>query len=143
MTIPAPVARRFTVEEADRTLPLVRMIVRDIVDLYADVQRRRERLEALLDRRGPARERGPYAEEVQEMENELDADLARLQEFVDELTRIGAELKDPAVGLVDFPAVVGGRDACLCWKLGEDSVAYWHDPESGFAGRQPLRGEAG
>jgi hypothetical protein len=114
------------------------MIVRDIVELHADVQRRRERLERLLERRGPGREDDLYSEEVDEMEKGLDADLERLRGFGDELAEIGAELKDPAAGLIDFPTLVDDRDAWLCWKLGEDSIEFWHDLQSGFAGRQPI-----
>jgi hypothetical protein len=51
---------------------------------------------------------------------------------------LGAELKDPRVGLIDFLAQVDGRDVYLCWKLGEDEIAYWHELEAGFAGRQSL-----
>lgn len=142
MTAPVPLTKHFTVEEANRTLPLVRMIVRDIVELHADIQRRRERLRALQNRRGEVREDDPYGEEVREMEKELDADVGRLQEFVDELAEIGAELKDPGQGLVDFPTIIDDRDACLCWKPGEESIGYWHDLHSGFAGRQPLQPES-
>ncbi len=48
------------------------------------------------------------------------------------------ELKDVSIGLVDFPTVIGGQDAYLCWRLGEPEVAYWHPRDGGFAGRRPL-----
>jgi hypothetical protein len=41
-------------------------------------------------------------------------------------------------GLVDFPALRHGETVLLCWKLGEDEIAYWHRVEDGFAGRRPL-----
>jgi len=47
-------------------------------------------------------------------------------------------LRDIATGLLDFPAVAGGQVVWLCWRLGEDRVAFWHDSEEGFAGRKPL-----
>lgn len=47
-------------------------------------------------------------------------------------------LRDPDQGLVDFPGEVEGRRVWLCWRVGEDRVAHWHDLESGFAGRRPL-----
>ncbi|MFV0446425.1 MAG: DUF2203 domain-containing protein [Planctomycetaceae bacterium] len=140
MTIPEPPVRRFTVEEANRTLPLVRMIVQDIVELYTDLERRRDRLVALRAR-STGRARGlddPYEAEVIQMEVELESDVERLQGFVDELRDIGAEMKDPAIGLVDFPAVLNGQDVFLCWRQGESSVAFWHDLESGVGGRRAL-----
>lgn len=47
-------------------------------------------------------------------------------------------LRDIATGLVDFPALVSGRQVWLCWQLGEGEVAWWHELEAGVAGRQPL-----
>lgn len=140
MTIPEPSIRRFTVDEANRTLPLLRMIVQDIVELYNDLDRRRDRLVSLRGR-SAGRSRGvddPYEAEVIQMETELETDVERLGSFIEELREIGAEMKDPAVGLVDFPAVLDGRDVYLCWRLGEPNVAYWHDLDSGVAGRREL-----
>jgi hypothetical protein len=67
----------------------------------------------------------------------LDA-LDTLRREVESITGRGIVLRDPETGLVDFPAVVEGQDVFLCWRLGEDRVAYWHGPEGGFAGRRPL-----
>jgi hypothetical protein len=55
-----------------------------------------------------------------------------------ELAALGVECKGLDVGLVDFPAEVGGAPAYLCWQLGEPAVAWWHRPDAGFAGRRPL-----
>jgi hypothetical protein len=142
MTIPAPApaVRHFTVAEANRTLPLLRMIVQDIVELFGDLQRRRERLKSLRSRQGQ-RNRGaddPYEEEILQMEAELETDAERLQAFADELHQIGVELKDPAVGLVDFRTTINGREACLCWRLGEEEIRHWHELDAGFSGRQSL-----
>ena len=132
--------QRFTVDEANQRLPLVRAIVRDIVDLYQDVHERRERL--LQVRHSPGSrtqdEPTPYSEELDQIEQELDRDIDRLDSYVGELRELGVELKDPVVGLVDFPTLIDGREAYLCWKLGEPEVAFWHNSESGFTGRQSL-----
>lgn len=138
MSSPVPLTKHFTLEEANRTLPLVRMIVRDIVELHADVQQRRQRLQQLLHEPDSEAKGGLSTEDVEEMERELDADLERLQGFIDELAGIGAELKDAASGLVDFPTLIDDREAYLCWKPGEDTIGFWHDLQSGFAGRQPI-----
>ena len=58
--------------------------------------------------------------------------------FVEELQRLGIELKDPEKGLIDFPCLFEGREIYLCWKHGEDSIEHWHEIYAGFAGRQPL-----
>ena len=64
--------------------------------------------------------------------------LAVLRREVEALNAKGIVLRDPESGLVDFPAKRDGREVFLCWRLGEDRVAFWHGPESGFAGRRPL-----
>ena len=55
-----------------------------------------------------------------------------------QLADIGVMLKDRDTGLLDFPAMYGGRVVLLCWRLGEDDIGYWHDSKSGFAGRRPV-----
>ncbi len=63
----------------------------------------------------------------------------RLAAALEELSDDGIVLRDPERGLVDFTAVApSGRRYWLCWVLGEPEVAWWHWPEDGFAGRQPL-----
>jgi hypothetical protein len=64
---------------------------------------------------------------------------AELQAAVDELTREGILLRDVDNGLVDFPArSPSGRPYWLCWLVDEPEVAWWHWPETGFAGRRRL-----
>lgn len=124
----------FTPQEANLRLPLVQVIVQDIVNLFQDLHQRRERLNDLRHRS----QRSEYSEEVQQMEDELERDIEVLEEYVEELKELGVELKDPLVGLVDFRAIIDGREVYLCWKLGEDDIAWWHELEDGFSGRQPL-----
>ena len=64
--------------------------------------------------------------------------LARVQELLERLAGWGLEVRDVESGLVDFPSIVDGREAFLCWKLGEASVAHWHLPGEGFGSRRPL-----
>jgi hypothetical protein len=51
---------------------------------------------------------------------------------------LGITLRDIERGLIDFPALVGGRQVWLCWALGETDVAHWHELDTGFASRRPL-----
>jgi hypothetical protein len=60
-----------------------------------------------------------------------------------EIEAIGVEVQDLEEGLLDFPCVMDGRTVMLCWKLGEDTIGHWHDPEDGFSGRKPLDGRFG
>jgi hypothetical protein len=58
--------------------------------------------------------------------------------FQGELEALDIQLKDRRIGLVDFPTELDGRRVLLCWRLGEPAVQFWHDEDSGFAGRRPL-----
>ncbi len=129
----------YTVEEANASLPLVRAIVGDLVELSRDVIDRRHRLSLL--RAGPGR-RDPYQEELAQVEDDLRKDAERLREYVDELRALGIEPTNGSEGLVDFPALVDGRKVFLCWKLGEPEVRYWHEPDAGYRQRHPLRLES-
>ena len=130
----------YTVEEANRTLPLVKVIVGDIVTLFASVHDRRERIDSIRRRPGAGEHRddSPYGEELRQIEEEIDKDIERVQEFVDELRSLHVELKDPVAGLIDFRTMIDGREAYLCWKLGEEEIGFWHELDAGFSGRQPL-----
>lgn len=61
-----------------------------------------------------------------------------LRSEVNALRDSGCVVKDIDEGIVDWHATKGDREVCLCWKLGEKRIAFWHDPEAGFAGRRPI-----
>jgi hypothetical protein len=124
----------FTVEQANRTLPLVRRIVRDIVEGYA-IWRDNVRDFELLAAQSRADRPSVRAEELQREAQRL---AQEIEGFVGELQALGVEFKGFDMGLVDFPSDMDGRTVYLCWKLGEDAVMYWHEVGAGFAGRQPL-----
>ncbi len=120
----------FTIEMAQRALPLVRRIVIDVVRQYLmliDVQKGYQE----LLRHGPSEALEAARDRRQEVAH-------RLSELTEELDLIGCELKDYEVGLVDFPAVMDGRQVYLCWKLGEETIDYWHEVLEGAAGRRLL-----
>ncbi len=61
-----------------------------------------------------------------------------LREQLEAVTATGCVIKDLDIGLVDWPALHGGREIWLCWRYGEPEVAYWHEIDGGFAGRRPV-----
>jgi hypothetical protein len=69
---------------------------------------------------------------------EHDKAAERLVEIVTHIQETGVLVKDLDIGLVDFPCLVDGEEIYLCWKLGEDHIAFWHGIDEGFAGRKPL-----
>jgi hypothetical protein len=121
MTVSEVSRKSFTREEAERTLPLVRLIVRDIVDLHGDLQSRRERLEDLVGgrRRKSRREDDPYAEEIRQMQSELAADVQTYRDLVTELESLGVQVSDAETGSVTFPARDGSQ---IRWRIGDEHV---------------------
>jgi hypothetical protein len=61
-----------------------------------------------------------------------------LKAELEHLAERGILLRDPEIGLIDFPAERGGRPVYLCWRLGEDQVAWYHEANAGFGSRKPL-----
>lgn len=132
--------KRFTVEQANRTLPLVRRIVEDVVRDYAEWQDGVRRLEIAAAART---EPGPDPIEREKLERRTQGLAAEIESFMRELETLGVELKSFDTGLIDFVGEIDGREVYLCWKLGEPSVQFWHEKDAGFAGRQPLDASVG
>lgn len=114
------VARHFTPEEANRTLPLVRRIVDDILETGRQVR-------ALSKTK-------PVDEETIRLK------VQKLEQLVGELEQIGCYFKDWNfdTGLVDFPAIVDGQEVLLCWRSDEAAISNYHGYSDGYAGRKPL-----
>ena len=115
--------RHFTPKEANRTLPLVKRIV-------ADIQSRGQELVRL------AEALGDDARDDRRIKKLID----EVNEFMEELNQIGCSYKDPnfTLGLVDFPSVIDGEEVLLCWRSDEPTVAFYHGPEAGYAGRKAI-----
>jgi hypothetical protein len=139
-----PLAERkrkyFSVEEANKALPLIKAIVEDIVRQNRLVDTLQQRLTRVLkERRRPSDDL--YSEELTQSQLELEAEEERLRTYTEELEGLGVELKGDD-GLCDFRSLMDGREVYLCWRLGEPEVMYWHELGAGFAGRQSLTDDA-
>ncbi len=124
----------YDVDEANAVLPQVRALVERIVDLGNQLPDLEDHLRIAQYRRtreGSAEDEERAAERLREAEVELAGALTGLQ-------AMGVQLKDLRVGLVDFLSYREGELVELCWKLGEDRVAFWHRMGEGCAGRRPI-----
>lgn len=123
------VRRLFTPVQANRTLPLVRRIVADILargqELSGLARPAASSRAGAVDAAGRTR--------IGELQREV-------QTLIAELEALGCSYKDWSfeTGLVDFPSKVGGERVLLCWRSDEDSVQHYHGYEDGFAGRRPI-----
>jgi len=134
------VVRHFTLDEANRTLPLVKRIVADITEEYAEWRVLVRRYEVVAG--GSRADEGESVEQVQ-LREAIDRVARRVTTYIEELQQIGCVLKGFEEGVVDFPARFDGRDVSLCWKLGEPEVSHWHEVSAGYAGRQPISARIG
>jgi hypothetical protein len=122
--------RYFTIEEANRFIP---KLERDI----AELKNLRGKLEAL------GAELTPLFRVIHHNGGHLKTPdflqmIQRFHQGVDDIQSAGVLLKDINNGLADFPHIRNGREVYLCWRSGETEIRYWHDIDSGFAGRQLL-----
>lgn len=125
----------FTPDEANRTLPLVRRIVQDIVDEYEHWKDGLARFEAAVARQHPGE---AESSEAFALQRRVDDIAQRINGYIAELEQIGCVLKGFDDGLVDFRGQLDGRDVWFCWKLGEPEVSHWHEIDEGFRGRRPI-----
>lgn len=119
--------RLYSVEEAEATLPEVRERVERIQRARQEIFRSSAVIKEHVASDGGGFARPEY----------WDA-LETLRSDVTELLQRDIILRDPETGLIDFPSEREGRRILLCWRLGEDHVAHWHEPNAGFAGRRKL-----
>jgi hypothetical protein len=152
--------RFFDLDEANAAIPEVRTILESLRDQRAELIRLRDEVlangaaETRSDapaeasaRRGTGR--GPEGGADEAPANPIESDVRvlrlrmqgvidRMQAGVVRIDELGITLREIETGLIDFPALASGRQIWLCWRLGEGDVAWWHELNDGFGGRQPL-----
>lgn len=130
--------RLFSVEAANKTLPLVSAIVSELAPLWNSVHSSRKRIQHLLGHR-EVREGNPYEDELRAMEDQLARDSQRVEALIDELREIGVEFRGESRHChACFPTMLEGKLAYLSWQLGESDVNHWLDLDGSFADRQSL-----
>jgi hypothetical protein len=129
--------RLFTPDEANAALADVRPLVERMVaakrSLDAAEERRDETAGRIAGNGG-----GIAPQQLADLHADVQRCATALAAAVDDVSAHGAIVKDLDSGLVDFPSLRDGRPVLLCWRLGENEVAWWHGYEDGFAGRRPL-----
>jgi len=128
----------FTLSECQRLLPQVERALRDAVLHKAEYEKADHELDgtmAHIRASGGARvNRGAWLA----VRARRDTSAAALKEALEQIEQAGALVKDLDIGLIDFLCLYQGREVCLCWKLGEEAIRFWHGTEEGFRGRKPI-----
>ncbi len=133
--------RYFTLNESERLLPEVERALRDALFHKGEYQKADDELDGSVQHirmSGGARvDRGAYLA----TRARRDTSAAALKDALGRIENIGALVKDLDIGLIDFLSLYKGREVCLCWKLGEDRIRFWHGAEEGFRGRKLIDDE--
>lgn len=127
-------ARYFGIDEANERVADVRPMLEQLRadrEHIATVQR-------ALERERETNGSAEHAEQLAELEDDIREVVRRMQSSVGQIDSWGITLRDISTGLIDFPALANGRPIWLCWRLGEDDIAWWHEVNQGYDSRQPL-----
>ena len=140
----ARTVRLWTVSQANERIPQLAELLPEMrtwVERLRVVHTEERRLRGLWGAEIDARDI-PDRKHKDRLDHEWAALTRRLEETLEGLKRDGIEVKDLEGGLVDFYARRGGAVVYLCWKSGEDRVAFYHPLDEGFRGRRPLSDRA-
>ena len=121
--------KHYTRDEARALLPEVRQWLKRLSDLRAQFGKQDSRLSSLL---AAGNEVGG------EVANNWVKLLCQIKAVLGEFKSREIQIKDIERGLIDFPAIIGGKEVFLCWEQDEDDIEYWHDLDTGYAGRERL-----
>jgi hypothetical protein len=122
--------KHYTRDEARELLPQIRGWLERLSQLRAELTESELRLAQLT----------PSGEDLGgRLVNDSLRTLAETREILREFQTREIQIKDIDRGLIDFPSFLAGKEIFLCWEKDEDDIEYWHDLESGYAGREPLQ----
>lgn len=122
--------RYFTLPEANQTLTVIRPLIEEVQAIRSKIiENQPEAWTAIEKSVGNGGSRALSA---------IVQDFEKLDALVHRILDTGVVIKDINIGLLDFPALKDGREVYLCWQYGEQDIAFWHEIDAGFAGRQPI-----
>jgi len=120
----------FTLQQANEALKIIR-------PLMDDVQEIRQKILASQPEAWPAIEKSAGNGGNKALSS-IVSEFEKLDALIHQIFNTGVQIKDINIGLLDFSAMRDGREVYLCWQYGEDDIAYWHEVDAGYAGRQPI-----
>jgi hypothetical protein len=123
--------RHFTLQEAEALIPELEAIFEKVADLAARAELKARSLRKLEDG-------GAGAAELAIERSQLQFLAQGLNDWLQKIVDLGGLPKGVEPALVDFPSVIEGREAYLCWRLGEKRITHWHGTDEGFSNRKPL-----
>ena len=120
----------FTLQQANEALQIIRPLMKN-------VQMIREKILVNQPEAWPAIEKSA-GNGGNKVLSSMVQDFEKLDMLVHKILDTGVQIKDINIGLLDFSAMREGREVYLCWQYGENDIAYWHEIDEGYAGRQAI-----
>jgi hypothetical protein len=131
-------ARFFDIDAANTALTEVGPLLATLSDQRAELIRLRDRTLAAHASASAGASSESDDEESQRIRRRMQGIIDQMTAAVARIDALGITLRDIERGLIDFPALSAGRQVWLCWQLGEDDVAFWHELDTGFGSRRSL-----
>jgi hypothetical protein len=122
-------SKHYTREEARALLPQVRLWLGRLANLRGTLKQQEVRIQGLM---------APGCDLGGSLINNWLRSLVEIRELVIEFEQRQIQIKDLDRGLLDFPALIGGREVFLCWEKDEEDIEFWHELDGGFACRERL-----
>jgi len=133
--------RILSLSEANRMLPLLRQIVRDIMENWEQIVAKRTELEEL--EKAKEEGRGEEVEgRIQEVKQDLNYLIDKINQYIKEVESLGCFVEEFKRGIINFPSLYNGRKIFLCWHPGEEKVSYWHELDESFNDRVKITDES-
>ena len=120
----------FTLHEANEALTVIRPLMDEVQAIRKKILENQPEAWPAIEKSAGNGGNRALSDMVQDFE--------QLDTLIHQIQSAGAQIKDINIGLLDFSALKDGREVYLCWKFGEQDIAYWHEVDAGYAGRQPI-----
>ena len=131
-------AKRFTLDEAQVLIPRVDRLLRQAIAMKSEFDEAERVIQTSNERVMMMGGVQVDRQRAVEARNRRDQAANQLRSSIEQVQEMGCVVKDLETGLVDFPTLFRGVEVCLCWKLGETAIEFWHGEEEGFRGRKPI-----
>ncbi len=125
-----PMSQYFTLQEANETLNTIRPLMDEVQRIRDKILQHQPEAWTSIEKSVGNGGNRTLSRMVQDFE--------KLDALVHQIQDTGVLIKDINIGLMDFPALRHGHEVYLCWQYGEGEIAFWHEVEAGYAGRQPI-----
>ena len=120
----------FTLREANDTLNLIRPLMDEVQAIRLKILKNQPEAWPAIEKSAGNGGNRALSNMVQDFE--------KFDALIHQIQATDVLIKDINLGLLDFPALKDGREVYLCWQYGEDDIAFWHEIEAGYAGRQSI-----